>query len=133
MTDAFTPSAPPTPRVFLLDAPCELRCGIREFFPMQEWENAANVSYLESAWNAFAVRDTRDADHPCGSIVGQRLGVSLSAEYSIGYFQVNACNYPDWPAERFFNARHNVGTAHAIWVSQGWAAWYFSAQKLGLI
>lgn len=119
--------------VQLADAPCELQCAIREFWPESEWENAANVSFLESGWNAFAVADTRDSQHPCGAYLRTVGGVEVFAEFSIGYFQIDSCNYPDWPAARFYNARHNAGTAHLIWTSQGWAAWYFSAMALGLL
>lgn len=115
------------------DAPCELACSIREFWPQSEWDNAASVSYLESAWDAFAVADTRDSDHPCGTILRSIGGVNVAAEYSLGYFQLDACNFPDWPAERFFNARHNAGTAHMLWATRGWEPWYFSAKQLGLI
>jgi len=119
--------------VDIADAPCELQCPIREFWPESEWQNAANISYLESAWDAFAILDSRSAEHPCGTVLRIVNGISVSAEFSIGYFQVNACNYPTWPWERFFNARHNAGTAHQIWSIQGWGAWYFSAKSLGLI
>lgn len=115
------------------DAPCELACAIREFWPQSEWDNAASIAFLESGWDAFAIADTRDAAHPCGAIIGERQGVEVSAEYSISYFQLNACNFPDWPAERFFNARHNAGTAHALWAERGWQPWYFSAKTLGLL
>jgi hypothetical protein len=115
------------------EAPCELQCGIAEFWPESEWEHAADISQLESGWDAFATRDTRTPDHPCGSLLQPIGGVAISAELSIGYFQINACNFPDWPAERFYNARHNCGTAHLIWTQQGWGAWFFSAQKLGLV
>jgi hypothetical protein len=115
------------------DAPLELQVSISEFWPPEEWDNAANVARLESAYDAFAIADTTDAQHPCGSIIGQRDGVNISAERSVGYFQINSCNYPDWEWQRFYNARHNAGTAHMLWGTQGWAAWYFSAKSLGLI
>jgi hypothetical protein len=51
----------------------------------------------------------------------------------VGYFQINACNFPDWEWQRLYNARHNAGTAHMLWAQQGWNAWYFSAHQLGLI
>lgn len=114
-------------------APCELACGIREFWPPEQWDNAASISFLESAWNAFAVRDTRDSDHPCGSVLDTVSGVVIFAEYSLGYFQLNSCNFPTWPPERFYNARHNAGTAHLLWSTRGWQPWYFSAVALGLI
>lgn len=115
------------------DAPAELQCGIAEFFPSETWEAAANVAKLESGWDAFAVADSTDADHPCGALLRQVDGVRVTAERSIGYFQINSCSYPDWEWQRLYNARHNAGTAHMIWASQGWAAWYFSAKQLGLI
>jgi hypothetical protein len=115
------------------DCPCELACAIREFWPEEEWDNAASVAKLESGWDAFAVADTRDSQHPCGTVLRSVDGVDVSAEYSLGYFQLNACNFPDWPAERFFNARHNAGTAHLLWSGRGWQPWYFSAKQLGLL
>jgi hypothetical protein len=114
-------------------APCELQCGIREFWSEDQWENAANIAYLESNYNVFAVADTRDPDHPCGSHIRTVDGVVVSAELSVGYFQINACNFPLWEWQRLYNARHNCGTAHMIYDQQGWGAWYFSAKRLGLI
>jgi len=107
--------------------------SIREFWPESEWENAAAVAQVESGWNAFAVDDSRDAEHPCGSVVRTVDGVAVTAEFSIGYFQLNACNFPDWPWERFFNARHNAGTAHMLWSERGWQPWFFTARQLGLL
>jgi hypothetical protein len=103
-----------------------------EFWPEGERENAAAIAELESGWNAFAMLDTTDRA-PCGQYIGTRAGVRITAERSIGYFQINACNYPNWPWERFFNARHNAGTAHALWAERGWQPWYFSAATLGLL
>jgi hypothetical protein len=119
--------------VSLDDAPCELQCAIREFWPPEEQDNAANVAFLESGWNAFALADTRDSSHPCGSLIRTVDGVAIAAEFSIGYFQIDACNFPDWPSERFYNARHNAGTAHLLWSQRGWEPWYFSAKALGLL
>ena len=115
------------------DAPAELQDGIREFFPESEWDNAANISSLESGWNAFALLDSTDESHPCGSELPPRDGVAITAERSVGYFQINSCNYPDWEWQRLYNARHNAGTAHMIWSTQGWGAWFFSAKTLGLL
>jgi hypothetical protein len=115
------------------DAPAELQVTIREFFPPEEWTNAANIALLESGWNAFALNDSTGPHVPCGTVIGQRGGVKITAERSVGYFQINSCNYPDWEWQRLYNARHNVGTAHMIWESQGWGAWHFSALELGLI
>jgi hypothetical protein len=116
------------------DAPLELQVAIREFWPYDEWDNAAGIAKLESGWDAFAKNDTTSAEHPCGSVIEHRAGVAITAELSVGYFQINACNYPDWEWQRFYNARHNAGTAHMLWKQRGgWSPWYFSAQKLGLL
>lgn len=115
------------------DAPAELQDGIQEFFPEAEWENAAHVSFLESKWDAFALLDTTTPANPCGSELPSIDGVPITAERSVGYFQINSCNFPDWEWQRLYNARHNCGTAHMIWEQQGWGAWFFSAKSLGLI
>lgn len=117
----------------LTDAPLELQVSIQEFWPSDQWDNAANIASLESGYNAFALNDSTTPDAPCGTVIGQRDGVNISAERSVGYFQINSCNYPDWEWQRLYNARHNAGTAHLIWSAQGWGAWYFSAVALGLI
>jgi hypothetical protein len=117
----------------IADAPSELQDAIREFFPDQQWDNAASIARLESGWSAFAVADTRDADHPCGARLTTRDGQLVTAEWSIGWFQINACNLPaDWKPEHLFNTRHNVGTAHDLWSRRGWSPWLFSARRLGL-
>lgn len=115
------------------DPPSELKVAIEEFFAPDEQSNALAVSWLESRWNAFALNDTTSAEVPCGTVIGAWLGVIVSAERSVGYFQIDSCNYPTWEWQRLYNARHNVGTAHMIWAEQGWRAWYFSAKTLGLL
>lgn len=115
------------------DAPAELADSIREFWPSEEWDHAASVAFLESGWNAFAVRDTTDESHPCGSFLQPIGGVAVTAEKSVGYFQINVCNFPGWEAGRLYNARHNAGTAHLLWSERGWSPWLFSARELGLI
>lgn len=115
------------------EAPAELQDGIREFWPFWEWDNAASVSFLESSWDAFAVADTVSDSVPCGTPLRVEDGVTVVAERSVGYFQINACNFPTWEWQRLYNARHNCGTAHLLWSERGWQPWYFSAQRLGLI
>jgi hypothetical protein len=116
------------------NAPAELQDAIREFFPPDQWDNAAAVAYLESGWSAFATRDTRTAQAPCGARIGSLRGVPVSSEYSIGWYQINACNLPsDWTPAHLYNTRHNVGTAHEMFSRRGWQPWYFSARTLGLI
>jgi|SRR5215831_17728097 len=114
-------------------APAELQVAIKEFWPESEWENAAAISQLESGWDAFALANTVTTEHPCGAVIGERGGTTISAERSVGYFQINSCNFPDWEWQRFYNARHNAGTAHMLWAERGWQPWFFSAQKLGLL
>lgn len=116
-------------------APDELQVAIAEFWPEEEHEHAAGIAQLESGFDAFALNDTTDAGHPCGASLGIRGGVHVTAERSVGYFQINSCNFPDWEWQRLYNARHNAGTAHMLWEQAGksWRPWYFSAVRLGLI
>lgn len=118
---------------YLSNAPAELRDAIVEFFPPEEQESAAAIAYLESGNNAFALADTTSLDNPCGSFLRVAGGITITAERSVGYFQVNSCNFPNWEWQRLYNARHNAGTAHLIWQRAGWGAWYYSATRLGLI
>ena len=118
----------------LADAPAELQQAIAEFWEPDQWDNAARVSYLESGWKWDAVADTRDERHPCGAFLRWEDGVEVTAEWSIGYFQINACNLPaGWNPAHLYNARQNAGTAHALWVDRGWSPWYYSARRLGLL
>jgi hypothetical protein len=101
---------------------------------MSEWENAVNISLLESGWSAFAENNTTDDAHPCGSVLRVQDGITVTAERSIGWFQINACNLPaNWNPNHLFNTRHNVGTAHDMWSKRGWEPWLFSARQLGLL
>lgn len=116
------------------EAPEELQIAVREFWPPEEWDHAVSISYLESGWNPFAEADTTHGGAiPCGTIIGQVDGVDVSAEHSVSWFQINACNFPDWEWARLFNTRHNAGTAHMLWVQRGWQPWFFSAHSLGLL
>jgi hypothetical protein len=117
----------------IADSPEELRVAIAEFFPEEEWNNAASISKLESNWDAFALANTVDESHPCGAFLRVIDGIRISAERSVGYFQINSCLYPDWEWQRLYNARHNVGTAHMLWAQRRWQPWFFSAKKLGLL
>lgn len=114
--------------------PDELWISIQEFWPEEEWINAANIAGLESGFDAFAVADTATAAGGCNVPLGERDGVQTFSERSVGYFQINHCNFPSWEWQRFYNARHNAGTAHLLWTQAGdkWSPWYFSAKRLGL-
>ena len=118
----------------LSDSPAEFQVAVQEFFPESEWENAAGIAGLESGFDAFALNDSVSTDHPCGALLETRDGVEIFAERSVGYFQINSCNFPQWEWQRLYNARHNVGTAHMLWQqAEGWSPWFFSAKRLGLI
>ncbi|SRR6266478_3876175 len=120
----------------LSDAPLELQDSIREFWPDDQWENAARIAELESGFDAFALNDTTDSEHPCGTVIDTKGGINITAERSCGYFQINTCNLPaGWEWQRLYNARHNAGTAHSLWddAGQSWSPWYYSAQRLGLL
>lgn len=119
----------------LSDAPLELQVAIQAFWPEDQWDNAAGIAQLESGFDAFALLDTTRPGVPCGAPIGELRGVPVSAERSVGYFQINACNFPGWEWQRLYNAYHNAGTAHLLWdnAGQSWRPWYFSAQSLGLL
>ena len=115
------------------DAPYELADAVREFWPESEWDNAVSIAHLESNWDSFAVDDSRSPGHPCGSWLRTVDGVDVFAELSVGLFQINSCDFTRWEWQRFYNARHNAGTAHLLWSSRRWQPWYFSAKQLGLL
>ena len=115
------------------ECPPKLRRNIQRFWPQTEWYNAAAISQLESGWDQYATNNTTDATHPCGTVIAERNGVVITAEYSIGYFQINACNFPNWDPVSLYSAYQNCGTAHMLWAQSGWNPWYFSAHQLGLI
>lgn len=128
MTDVFD--------IYLQSAPWELQAVIPEFWPDTEYHNAARIAYLESeGFNALALNDSTSSAHPCGSTIGYRDGVRITAERSVSYFQINTCNFPEVPWYHFFNARLNAEYAYRLWVGAGgsWSPWYFSAKRLGLI
>jgi len=118
----------------IAQAPQDLQDAVREFWPESEWDNAVSIAYLESQWRRDARNDTtRGGDFPCGQIIAIRLGVRISSELSLGYFQINACNFPTWDPETLLDPRENAGTAHMLWDTRGWYPWYYSALFLGLI
>jgi hypothetical protein len=122
--------------VSLIDqAPAELADAIREFWPSDQWDNAAAIAQLESGWSAFAEFNTTSPGTPCGHRLADRDGVKVTAERSIGWYQINCCNLPaDWNPAHLFNTRHNCGTAHMLWErAGGWSPWYFSAKTWGLL
>lgn len=124
---------PNAPTRSVNDAPVELQDAIREFFPPEQWDNAASIAWLESGWGVWAENDTTAGGSiACGTPLYVRDGMTVTAEHSIGWFQINACNFP-WDARYWFNTRMNVGTAHMLWADRGWQPWQFSAKALGLL
>jgi hypothetical protein len=115
------------------EAPAELLAAVTEFWPEDEIDNALGVAQLESGWNAFAKNDTATRYGGCGVPIGSVQGVPVVSERSVGYFQINSCNFPSWEWQQFYNARHNAGTAHMLWAERGWSPWFFSARTLGLL
>ena len=116
------------------ECPIELWVAIQEFWPESEWINAANIAKLESGFDAFALDDTATPNGGCGVPIGEHNGVRIFSERSVGYFQINSCDFPDWEWQRLYNARHNAGTAHLLYdnAGQSWRPWFFSSQQLGL-
>jgi hypothetical protein len=119
----------------LTGAPPDLRQAVREFWAEAEYENALSIAYLESGWKWYAIDDTTSPSAPCGTFLRKVEGVDVTAELSIGYFQINACNFPDWDPWKLMDPYQNAGTAHMLWdqAGQSWSPWYFSAKQLGLI
>jgi hypothetical protein len=115
--------------------PMDLWDAILSYWPESEWINAANISKLESGWNQFALNDTTSPASPCGAVIETRDGVKITAERSVGFFQINSCNFPTWDWTQLFGCNHNCGTAHMLWTDAGesWSPWYFSATELGLL
>lgn len=113
--------------------PDDLVALVQENWPWSEWSNALAVALNESDWNPDAEYSSVDADHPCGSIVGQRNGEIVSAERSVSYFQVNLCNYPEDRWGELQAPAGNVAEAAALWRARAWEPWYFTAGYLGLL
>lgn len=123
----------PTGGIGISDCTPELQFAIKHWWPETEWNNAASIAFLESSLDPFARRDTRDTDHPCGSVIATGDSGDITAELSIGYFQINTCNVPGVEPERFYNAWYNATWAFMLWRDRGWNPWYFSAERLGLL
>ncbi len=92
-----------------MEAPSYVVELIRRYFPQQQWENALNVSRLESGWRA-------NAHNPNG-------------EDSRGLFQINMRAHPD--AGNMFDPEANVAYAASLWRQRGWGPWSV-ARQLGL-
>lgn len=113
--------------------PDDLVALVQQNWPWSEWSNALAISLNESDWDQEAEASTVDAAHPCGTVISSRNGVSVSAERSVSYFQINLCNFPADQWDYLATPAGNVATAAAMWRQHAWEPWYFSAQKLGLL
>ena len=96
-------------------APDAARSLIQQYFPANEWENAAKIGECESGWVATA-HNSRGED-------------------SRGWFQINigpGAN-TDMANLSLFDPEVNVRAAVIIWKRQGWQAWLNCAIRTGVI
>lgn len=107
--------------------------GITAHFPEDQWVHAAEIAYLESRWDVYAVNDSALDWVRHGTAPPPVNGVPSSPELSCGPFQINVVvhAYERWPT--LFDPFINAWAAHQVWLRQGWGAWYHSARALGLI
>jgi hypothetical protein len=85
------------------------------YWPWDEVDNAVNVAELESGFATAAWNN--------------------HGEDSRGLWQINVGPgaHPDLRNENLFDPQVNSYYAGLIWRHSGWAAWYNSARKLGLL
>lgn len=113
--------------------PPDLVVLVQQNWPWSEWSNALAVALNESDWEAGAEANTTAEGVPCGTPLGERNGVMVTAERSVGYFQINLCNYPEDRWAYLLTPEGNVAQAAALWRERAWSPWYFSAEYLGLL
>ncbi len=96
--------------------------------------DAARVAYLESGWCSGAIADTRPlAGGRCNEPYTLPDGRRALTEWSVGLWQVNRCVWPEETPGELLTVDGNAKRAAAIYAQQGWAAWLYSAQRLGLV
>ena len=95
-------------------APAAVQEAIAEFFPEEEWENAAAIARCESGFRLDA--------HNLSDI-----------EDSRGLFQINVRANADMLEYDLWSVRGNAHAAAIIWERQGWDAWRHCATGAGLI
>lgn len=115
-------------------APDDLSEYIRQYFPEDEWENAARVSYYESGWRDDAENDTRwRVNGRCGERYWYSDEVGWAdTEWSIGYFQINICAHGGDKAF-WTDAENNVKEAADLFDAEGWRPWLVTARRLHLL
>lgn len=114
--------------------PMRVSDAIKAAWPEALWSDAARVSYLESThWSPVAERNTLgQAGGRCGVHIGFIRGVPIVSEDSVGLFQVNVCAWP-YTREQMLDPDQNAAAGYVIYRRQGWEAWHFSADTLGLL
>lgn len=112
----------------------EVSDAIKAEWPRGIWTDAARVSYLEAdRWNPHAERNTlSQAGGRCNVPIGYIRGVRIVSEDSVGLFQVNVCVWP-YTRDEMRNADNNARAGYRIYREQGWNAWHFTAETLGLL
>lgn len=140
LPDFSEPPAPPKPNptpptnVVLSQfgpVPVDVQAAISAVWPPELWTNAADVSFCESSWNPTARANTLNMG-PCGTPYTLPDGRRAMTEDSIGLFQVNRCAHGG-TVEELEDPNYNAAKGYEIYRRQGWGAWYYSAQRLGLI
>lgn len=103
---------PLTPRVLRRS---EVTALAALYWPLAEVDNAVDVARLESGYNTGAWNN--------------------EGEDSRGIWQINVVDaaHPDLASSNLFDPQVCAYYAARIWADSGWAAWYHSAQALGLI
>lgn len=112
----------------------EVSDAIMGMWPRDLWTDAARVAYLEADhWSPTAERNTlSQAGGRCGVRIGTIRGVSIVSEDSVGLFQINVCAWP-WTREQMLDPRQNAAAGYHVYRAQGWRAWQFTADTLGLL
>lgn len=111
--------------------PMVVQGAIRATWPQELWTHAADVSFKESSWRPNARANTLHHG-PCGTPYLLPDGRRAMTEDSVGLFQVNRCVHGG-TVEELEDPVYNARKGYAIYQSQGWYAWYYSATALGLI
>lgn len=114
--------------------PAELVAAVQAIFPQWAWDAALVIAHSESGWSGTRILDTRNlAGGQCGVQITLNGKPALS-EYSIGYFQINACAHGG-DFDTWSDTQANVQKAYDLFHAAGdrWdGPWLYSAQALGL-
>lgn len=125
------PPAPVTINTRFGRVPEEVAQAIAAAWPPELWIKAAELSYLESSWVPTARNNTLNQG-PCGTQYYLPGYGPAMTEDSIGLYQVNRCAHGG-TVEELSDPAYNARKGFEIYQRQGWRAWYYSSQKLGLL